>query len=327
MGIYIVTGGMGFIGSALVWGLNKRGIEDILIVDSVTHDEQEHNIAPLHYEHMLSGDEFRTKLAQGDFDRKDVKAILHMGAISATTETDWNKLQNNNVDFTQEIIRWCVDKNVRCVYASSGQVYGNGEHNYSDDHKMFDQFKTITLYGKSKLDTDIWARDGGYLDHVVGVRYFNVFGPNEYHKGDMRSVIAKKFDEVKNGEPMRLFKSYNPDYKNGEQMRDFVYVKDAVDATLFFLDHPDKNGVYNIGTGIARTWNDVAHAMFAALGKKANIEYVDMPENLRDHYQYYTMADIAKLREIGYSKDMTSLEDAISDYVKNYLVPHKHLSI
>ncbi len=192
----VVTGGAGFIGSTFVWALNKKGITDILIVDSVDHDEKEHNVAELRYEELISGDEFREKLKNGDYDKADVEAVIHMGAISATTEKSWEKLQYNNVEFTQEIIRWTSDHGVRCLYASSGQVYGDGELGYSDDHDLFDQFKTITLYGKSKLDVDIWARDGGYLDKVVGLRFFNVFGPNEWHKGDMRSVINKQWDLV-----------------------------------------------------------------------------------------------------------------------------------
>lgn len=324
--MFIVTGGAGFIGSALIWGINKRGIRDILVVDHVYHDEQEHNLAELRYEEHLEPDDFRKKLADGEYDNEKINGILHMGAISATTETNWDKLQDNNVNFTQEIIRWASDHDVRCIYASSGQAYGAGENGYSDDHSLFDQFTTITLYGKSKLITDIWARDGGYLDRVVGLRYFNVFGPNEYHKEDMRSVIAKKFDEVKRGEPMRLFKSNSPDFKDGEQKRDFVYVKDAVDATFFFLYHPEINGVFNIGTGIARTWVDVANAMFSALGKEPSIEYIEMPEQLKEHYQNYTLADVKKLRNTGYTKEMNSLEEAVKDYVQKYLIPHKHLT-
>ncbi|MBI3255654.1 MAG: ADP-glyceromanno-heptose 6-epimerase [Candidatus Andersenbacteria bacterium] len=324
--MYIVTGAAGFIGSTFVWALNKRGIFDILMVDTVDHDEKEHNVAELRYEELVSGDEFRTKLAAGDYDSADVKAIIHMGAISATTEKSWEKLKRENVEFTQEIIRWCADRGVRCLYASSGQVYGDGELGYSDDHDLFDQFKTITLYGKSKLDVDIWARDGGYLDKVVGLRFFNVFGPNEWHKEHMRSVINKQWDAVAKDEPMKLFKSDVPKFADGGQMRDFVYVKDAVDASLWFLDNPEVNGVFNIGTGIARTWNDVAKAMFTAAGKKPKIEYVDIPDVLKGHYQSYTLADTTKLKAVGYKKPFSSLEDSITDYVQHYLMPHVHLS-
>jgi ADP-L-glycero-D-manno-heptose 6-epimerase len=325
--MYIVTGAAGLIGSTFVWALNKKGISDILIVDSIDHDEKEHNIAELKYEELISGDEFREKLKNGDFDSAKVEAIIHMGAISATTEKSWEKLEYNNVEFTQEVIRWCSDHGVPCLYASSGQVYGDGELGYSDDHAMFDQFKTITLYGKSKLDVDIWARDGGYLDNVVGLRFFNVFGPNEWHKEEMRSVINKQWDAVAKDEPIRLFKSDVPKFPDGGQMRDFVYVKDAVEASLWFLDNPTVHGVFNIGTGIARTWNDVAKTMFVAAGKEPKIEYVDIPEVLKGKYQSYTLADTAKLKSVGYTGGFRSLEDSITDYVQNYLMPHQHLKL
>lgn len=322
----IVTGGAGFIGSALVWGLNKRGRSDILIVDSTDHDEQEHNLADLQYEEMISGEEFRQKLAAGDFDSRGVEAIFHMGAISATTEKSWEKLLDINVEFTKEIIRWCNDNTVRCVYASSAATYGNGEQGYSDDHKQFNNFTPLNLYGKSKLLVDIWARDAGYLDNVVGLRFFNVFGPNEWHKGSMQSVMAKLYPDIVAGQPMRLFKSYKEGIADGEQKRDFVYVKDVVSATLFFLDNPEQNGVFNVGSGRACSWNEVAKAMFLAIQKEPKIEYVDMPEDVKAHYQYFTEADIKKLRSAGFTTPMTTLEEAIKDYVVNYLASHKHLS-
>ncbi len=321
----IVTGGAGFIGSALVWGLNQRGEEDILIVDSLDHDEKEHNVAPLKYDTVISGDEFRRRLKEGDFDNEGIAGILHMGAISSTIVKDWNTYQDANVDFSQEVIRWCVDRNVRCVYASSAATYGKGGKGYSDDHALFDELEPMNLYGKSKLMVDIWARDGGYLDKVAGLRYFNVFGPNEWHKGEMSSVIAKRFADVRDGKPIRLFKSYHPDYADGESARDFVYVKDVVDATLFFWESPEANGVCNVGSGIARSWNDVARALFSALNQETQIEYFDMPGPIRNQYQYFTQSDVSKLREAGYKTRMRSLENATNDYVRNYLVPHLHL--
>lgn len=321
----IVTGGAGFIGSALVWALNERGVSDIVIVDDIDHDEKEHNIGHLQYEQMVGIKDFREKLRAGEYDNADVRGILHMGACSATTETDWDYLLDNNVEYSQDIIRWCHDRGVRCIYASSAATYGDGSKGYSDDHDFFEELEPLNLYGKSKLDVDIWARDGGYLSSVVGLRFFNVFGPNEWHKEGMRSVICKKYPDIAAGKPMTLFKSEHEDYEDGGQMRDFVYIKDVLDATLYFLDTPEPVGVFNIGTGKARTWKDVAQAMFAALGKEEDIEYIDMPEKLKGKYQYFTEADIKKLRAAGYAQEFRSLEDSIADYVQVHLAPHHHL--
>lgn len=321
----IVTGGAGFIGSALVWALNERGKTDILIVDELDHEEKEHNIGHLQYEELVGIKGFREKLLAGEYDGSDIEGVLHMGAQSATTETNWDYLLDNNVEYSQDIIRWCYDKDIRCIYASSGATYGDGSKGYSDDHDYFEELEPLNLYGKSKLDVDIWARDGGYLERVVGLRFFNVFGPNEWHKEDMRSVICKKYPEIAAGESMKLFKSDNPDYEDGGQMRDFVYIKDVLEATLYVYDSPEIAGVFNVGTGKARSWNDVAQAMFTALDKDENIEYINMPDTLKSKYQYFTEADTSKLEAVGYSKGFRSLEESISDYLQNHLMPHHHL--
>ena len=321
----VITGAAGIIGSALLWALNQRGRSDIMLVDDIDHNEKEKNIAPLQYEELVGIDEWQQQLRVGAYDQRGIEAIFHLGAISATTEKSWEKLQHRNVEYTQDIIRWCIDRGVRCIYASSGQAYGSGEHGYSDNHDVFDELKTITLYGKSKLLVDIWARDAGYLERAVGLRYFNVFGPNENHKEDMRSVIAKQYETIVEKGYIELFKSDNPDYADGEQQRDFLYVKDAVAATLWFFDQPKLAGVYNIGTGQARTWNDVAQAMFAAGGREPDIRYVAMPKILQGKYQYFTQADITKLRATGYQQEFMSLEDSIGEYIKEYLAPQKHL--
>lgn len=321
----IVTGGAGFIGSALVWALNQRGENNILIVDELDHEEKECNVAPLKYEALVGILEFREKLIAGDYNDKNITAIFHLGACSDTTETDWEYLNNNNVTYTQDMVRWCADRDVRCIYASSGATYGDGTQGYSDNHDFFDQLVPLNLYGKSKLLVDIWARDGGYLDKVVGLRYFNVFGPNEGHKEHMQSVIAKHYPELKEKNTISLYKSYRDDYADGEQKRDFLYIKDAVAATLFFLDHLDTHGVFNVGTGEAQSWNDVARAMFAALNKKPNIAYIDMPAALREQYQYFTQADITKLRAAGFKHSFMSLEETVREYVQEYLEPNTHL--
>jgi len=320
----IVTGGAGFIGSALVWGLNQRGITDISIVDDVDSDEKEHNIGHLRHDELISPEEFHRRLLAGELKNSNVTAILHMGACSSTMEKKWDYLLENNVEYSKDIIRWCVDNDVRCVYASSAATYGDGSRGYSDDHSLFNELQPLNLYGKSKLMVDIWARDAGYLDKVVGLRYFNVFGPNEWHKGDMRSVVAKKFDEASRENKVTLFKSNDPEYADGEQRRDFIYVKDAVAATLFFLDIK-VGGVYNIGTGEAHSWREAAAALLSALGKPEIIEYIDMPGALKGQYQNFTQADIKKLRSAGYQGSFMALEESISDYVREHLMPHRHL--
>jgi len=321
----MVTGGAGFIGSAIVWRLNNLGKRDILIVDTPDHPQKEKNLASLTYQRLVSIEDFPQQLRGGEYDSAGVEAIIHQGAISSTVEQDWARLEKNNIQYTQDIIRWCVEHGVRCVYASSAATYGDGSQGYSDDHALFSRLQPLNLYGKSKLAVDEWALAEGYLEQVVGLRYFNVFGPNEYHKEGMRSVVAKKFEELQGSGVIELFKSYNPQYADGEFKRDFVYVMDAIEATLFFLHHPQANGVFNVGTGEARSWNDVARAMFAALGKEPNIRYIDMPPELRNQYQYFTQADITKLKNAGYAQTFTPLEDAITDYVQQYLVSGKHL--
>ena len=298
----------------------------MLVVDKLDHDEKEHNLSALKYEQLIDGAGFRKGLKEGLFDQEKVEAVFHLAAITSTIERDWALFEDINIDFTQEVVRWCVDRAVRCVYISSGATYGDGSEGYSDDHDLFDRLKPLNDYGRSKLLVDIWARDGGYLDQVVGIRYFNVFGPNEYHKGAMRSVIAKKFEQMQKDGVIELYKSNNEKFGDGEQKRDFIYVKDAVDATVHFLDNKQACGVFNVGTGVARTWNDVARAMFKAAGRKVEIKYIDLPEELKDQYQDFTQAEITKLRGVGFQKPFMTIEEAISDYVKNYLMKHIHYS-
>ena len=317
----IVTGGAGFIGSALVHALNQKGIKDIWLVDDIDHPEKQKNIDTLTYSHWVSKDKFLKEITQ----LKACSAILHMGACSSTTETDKAYLTRNNFEYTQTLADHCLKKNTRFIYASSAATYGGGENGYSDDESMLENLKPLNLYGYSKHWFDLWAKEAGALKTIVGLKYFNVFGPNEYHKGDMQSMVRKGFIQVRDGSRLNLFKSYKSKYEDGGQERDFLYVRDAVAMTLFFLEHKDIGGIFNVGSGKARNWNDLASAVFRSMNKKVNINYIEMPVSIRNQYQYHTSAEIAKIRSVGYAEEISSLEDGISDYVKNYLIPDNHL--
>ncbi len=322
----IVTGAAGFIGSAIVWGLNKQGRHDIIIVDEANlSGEKKENINPLKFDRHLNKDEFIKKIKTLDF-KNNIEAIIHMGACSDTTETNKEFLMNNNYEYTKTLCSHCIRKKIRFIYASSAATYGNGSNGYSDSEALIDKLNPLNLYGLSKQMFDKWAKDNRLFDKIVGLKYFNIFGPNEYHKGEMRSVALKAYQQIKQTGKTRLFKSYRAEYADGEQKRDFLYIKNAVDMTLFFLDNPKICGIFNIGSGNARTWNELADAIFKTLGKTPNIEYIDMPENLKDRYQYFTEADISKLISAGYNKGITPLEESVRDYIKNYLIPHSHLS-
>jgi ADP-L-glycero-D-manno-heptose 6-epimerase len=320
----VVTGAAGFIGSAIVWRLNQLGRNDIIIVDELGKDEKWKNLVNLDYHDYINKHVFLEKIEKDDVPFK-VDAIIHMGANSATTEKDADHLMTNNYEYTKKLAIWAVNHSVRFIYASSAATYGDGSLGFVDNDEMCLKLRPLNMYGYSKNLFDIRALKKGLLDKIVGIKFYNVFGPNEYHKDDMRSVVHKAFEQVRDKGVVTLFKSYNPDYKDGEQMRDFVYVKDAVDMTLYFLDHPEKNGLYNVGTGKPRTWNDLATALFNAMGKPVNIEYIEMPDYLRAKYQYYTAADMTKLARAGYSKQPTTLESGVTDYVRNYLLKNKYL--
>ncbi|MBN2019922.1 MAG: ADP-glyceromanno-heptose 6-epimerase [Sedimentisphaerales bacterium] len=314
----IVTGGAGFIGSAIVAELNKRGINDIIIVDRLGSDQRWKNLVNLRFADYIDKEEFLDMVAD-DVVGFSVEAVFHLGACSSTTETDVSFLMENNYEYTKQLAQWTADENIRLIYASSAATYGDGSEGFKDDEEKLEILRPLNPYGYSKQLFDLWAKRNGLLDKIVGLKYFNVFGPNEYHKADMRSFVLKAFEQINATGKVRLFKSHRPDYKDGEQKRDFLYVKDAVDMTLFFYDNPETAGIYNLGAGVARTWNDLAKAVFAAMGKTPNIEYIDMPDSVRNQYQYFTEADITKLRSAGYKKQITSLEDAVKDYVQNYL--------
>jgi ADP-L-glycero-D-manno-heptose 6-epimerase len=327
----IVTGGAGFIGSALVWRLNQLGREDILVVDSLGTSEKWRNLASLRYADYVEKDDF-LRLAQGeelphlcDFGAEGIEAILHMGACSATTETDSRYLIQNNFEYTKHLALYARRVNARFIYASSAATYGDGSLGFRDDESELEHLHPLNMYGYSKHMFDLWARREGLLGSIAGLKFFNVFGPNEYHKGEMRSLVIKAYEQIMDRGRISLFKSYRPEYGDGEQKRDFVYIKDVVDMTLFFLKHPEVNGIFNVGSSSANTWNDLAKAIFSALGMEPDIEYIEMPEELRDRYQYYTCSDVSKLHNAGYRGEQHSLNAAVFDYVVNYLQKGLHL--
>lgn len=319
----VVTGGAGFIGSALVHALNRRGCADILIVDIEDHPEKKNNLAPLKFSRLVDPDTFLEQVRDGSL--KGVETLFHLGACSSTTETDVDFLARNNFQYTRHLARFCLDRDIRFIYASSAATYGDGRQGYSDDVSQLEILKPLNPYGRSKQDFDRWAQQEGALGRIVGLKYFNVFGPNEYHKEDMRSMVLKGYEQIRGTGKIRLFKSYKPEYGDGEQVRDFIYIQDAVAMTLFFLDHPEINGLFNVGTGQARCWNDLARALFAAMDQEAVIEYIEMPVAIRDQYQYHTCAEMGKIQGAGYTRPLRTLEEAVADYVTCYLIPEKHL--
>ena len=319
----LVTGGAGFIGSALVWELNRRGCEQIVVADYLGTSEKWRNLTPLRFEDYLEADDLRPRLQSGALGKFDL--VLHLGACSATTERDAAYLVRNNFEFTKDLAAWSLAHGARFVYASSAATYGDGSAGMSDTEKELHRFRPLNMYGYSKQLVDLHAQRQGWLNHIVGLKYFNVFGPNEDHKGDMRSVVHKSTAQVLQNGIIQLFKSHRPDYADGEQRRDFLYVKDAVNITLHLAETRAAHGLFNVGTGETHTWNELARAIFLALGREPQIEYIEMPEALRGKYQYYTQADIGKLQATGYAAPMPPLEKSVSDYVQNYLVPDLRL--
>jgi ADP-L-glycero-D-manno-heptose 6-epimerase len=318
----LVTGGAGLIGSALVWALNQRGCENIVICDRLGTDEKWRNLTPLRFADYLDADDLRLRLQNGSLGKFDY--LLHLGACSATTERDASYLMRNNYEFTKDLAAWSLAHDTRFVYASSAATYGDGSNGMSDTGKL-EALRPLNAYGYSKHLFDLHAHRAGFLERIVGLKYFNVFGPNEDHKGEMRSVVHKAYGQVCTTGVIRLFKSYNPDYPDGGQKRDFLYVKDAAAMTLHLAATPSAGGLFNIGSGEANTWLDLAYAIFAAFGRGPLIEFIEMPEALRGKYQYFTRADITKLRATGCTAAVTALNEAVRDYVQNYLIPDARL--
>ncbi len=315
----LVTGGAGFIGSAFVWRLNREGIDEIVVVDRLGASDKWKNLAPLRFADYLHKDAFLS-LVREDRVSFPVEAVVHMGACSSTTERNVDYLWENNTRYTRRLIQWCLDKGIRCIYASSAATYGDGSQGFSDDDGASRTLRPINPYGWSKQLLDLWLLREGLQERVAGVKFFNVFGPNEYHKGDMASVVFKAFQQIRNAGRVRLFKSHRSEYGDGGQMRDFVYVKDCVEVLWWLVRHPEANGIFNLGTGRARTWNDLVSAVFAALGREPQIDYIDMPEPLRGQYQYFTQAPMDKLRIAGCPAAFRPLEESVADYVTHHLV-------
>lgn len=315
-GTIILTGGAGFIGSCFLWKLNNEGIDRIIVVDNLNTSDKWRNLAGKRFLDYIQKDDFLRLLGEGKLG--DIGTVVHFGACSSTTFTDGAYFIKNNYEYSKSLAGWAAARRVKFIYASSAATYGGGELGYDDSDEIVYRLRPLNIYGYSKQLFDLWVLNNGLNKEFTGIKFFNVFGPNEYHKGEMRSVVCKKFDEVNRKGCIGLFKSYRDDYKDGEQKRDFIYVKDAVNVLFHFFNHPGKAGIFNLGTGMARSWNDLADAMFSALTKKPRIEYIDMPEAMRSKYQYFTEAGMSKLRNAGYKREFTPLETAVKDYV-NYL--------
>ena len=316
--MYIITGGAGFIGSAVVRKLNEKGIDNILIVDHLGTSDKWKNFRKSTFKDYLPKERF-LELILADKIATDVDAVIHIGACSSTTERDVDYLMHNNYYYTKALCEWSATRGVRFIYASSAATYGDGSAGFSDNHNTVKDLRPLNAYGYSKQVFDQYALQTGLLNRVTGIKFFNVFGPNEYSKGDMASVMFKAYHQIKQTGKLKLFKSYNPKYKDGEQVRDFVYVKDCVEIIWQLLEKPEVVGLLNLGTGKCRTWLDLGNAVFAAMGLKSNIEIIDMPESLRNAYQYYSEAEMSKFRKYFPDFKFHTLEEAITDYVQNYL--------
>ncbi len=323
-GRILVTGGAGFIGSALVWELNRRGITNVLISDFLGEEEKWRNLVPLRFADYIEADDLLMRLDISPHLFEDVTAIFHLGACSATTETNAAYLIRNNFEYTKALARFALESNVRFVYASSAATYGCLESCVSESIPL-DTLRPMNMYGYSKHLFDCYAERTGILPRITGVKYFNIFGPNEEHKGDMRSVVHKAFYQILESGQVSLFKSYRPEFRHGEQQRDFLYVKDAVAATIYLAENVDGGGLFNVGSGQANTWLALVKSIFSSLGQPPNIKFIEMPEELQDKYQYYTCADVSKLRNAGFKQPLSPLSDSVRDYVVNYLIPDRHL--
>jgi len=318
----VLTGGAGFIGSCFLWKLNQEGVEDIIVVDHLDDSEKWKNLIGKKFRDYIQKEDFLEAVLANKISKP--KHVIHMGACSSTTLTDADYYIKNNFEYSKKLAGWAIGKKVPFLYASSAATYGDGKQGYSDDVKLTQKLKPLNMYGFSKYLFDLWVIENKLINAVTGIKFFNVFGPNEYHKGDMRSVVAKAFPRLWNDGKMSLFRSYKKEYQDGEQKRDFIYIKDAIEVMWHMFSNPSKTGIFNLGTGQARSWNDLAFAMFEALGKTPNIKYVDMPEHLKEKYQYFTQAEMGKLANTGLDFTFRSLEGSIKDYI-GYLEKETYL--
>jgi ADP-L-glycero-D-manno-heptose 6-epimerase len=313
----VVTGGAGFIGSCFVKKLNEHGVDDILIVDSFGTSDKWKNLVGKNYIAMMEKNMFLDFLNSDD--SSDIQCVVHLGACTKTTERDADYLYNNNVNYSTSIAMWGAESDVRVIYASSAASYGLGELGYSDS--IVDELKPLNAYGFSKHEFDRWVlRNTDMVKNIVGLKFFNVFGPNEYHKGDMASMVYKAYNQIKQTGKVNLFKSYTPEYSDGGQMRDFIYVDDVVNVLYALMDKADVRGIYNLGTGKARSWNDLMMSVFSAMNIEPSIQYVDMPDSLVNQYQNFTQADMSKWDNTGINVHFPSLEESVTDYVHQYLM-------
>jgi ADP-L-glycero-D-manno-heptose 6-epimerase len=319
----IVTGAAGFISSCLVAELNAKGFKDIVVVDDFSREDKNQN---------LVGKELIAKLSRKDFFKwandfkSEIEFIFHLGARTDTTEFDKSIFDELNVEYSKNMWNLCADNDIPLVYASSAATYGMGEHGYDDNHEVIEKLKPLNPYGDSKNNFDKWAlKQEKAPPFWAGLKFFNIYGPNEFHKSRMASVIFHSFNQITKTGAMKLFASHNPDYKDGEQLRDFVYVKDVASVCLFLMDQKAENGLYNLGTGQARTFVDLTKATFKAMGKSEDISFIPTPEDIRDKYQYFTEAKMDKLNRNGYTKQFYTLEEGVEDYVKNYLSTNTYM--
>lgn len=319
----VITGAAGFVASAFIGFLNKNGIENLILVDDFSVTKKENNLKSKRYLEKVDRDVFCDWLI--DYYSK-IEFVFHIGARTDTAEFDKSIFDILNLDYSKNIWKLCTQYQIPLVYASSAATYGMGQEGYDDDHSLIDKLRPLNPYGESKNNFDIWALQQKDTPPLwVGFKFFNVFGPNEFHKGRMASVVFHAFNQITSTSKMKLFRSHNSDFRDGEQKRDFIYIKDLVKVLFFTLNKPVENGIYNLGTGKARTFLDLVNATFIALDKKASISFIDTPSDIRDKYQYFTEANMAKLIGQGYDEPFSSLEESIADYVQNYLIKDEYL--